>query len=297
MDISGLQAFVSVAENASFSAAADALHLTQPAVSKRIASLENELNNRLFDRIGRQIQLTEAGQALLPRAQNIINEVQDSQRAISNLSTHIVGQLRIGTSHHIGLHRLPPVLRNYNQSFPDVELDMQFLDSEQACKAVLHGELELGIVTLPPDNSDPLTLIPLWNDPLHVVASGEHPLATEKNIKLHSLANHPAVLPARGTFTREVIEDMLPEDVELKVRLSTNYLETIRMMVEIGLGWSVLPETMIQPELGLCPIKIKGVHLSRQLGIVYHTERTLSNAAQAMCDLLLKMADREQTIK
>ena len=295
MDISGLQAFVSVAENASFSAAANALHLTQPAVSKRIAALEAELNNRLFDRIGRQIQLTEAGRALLPRAQNIINEVQDSQRAISNLSTSVAGQLHIGTSHHIGLHRLPPVLRGYNQSFPDVELDMQFLDSEQACKAVLHGDLELGIVTLPPGNTDPLTLIPLWNDPLHIVVSEEHILASEKNIKLQSLANHPAVLPARGTFTREVIEDMLqPADIKLQVRLSTNYLETIRMMVEIGLGWSVLPETMIHS--GLRSINVNNILLSRQLGIVHHTERTLSNAAQAMCDLLIEMADYEQTI-
>ena len=295
MDISGLQAFVSVAENASFSSAADALHLTQPAVSKRIANLEAELNNRLFDRIGRKIQLTEAGRALLPRAQNIINEVQDSQRAISNLSSTVAGQLHIGTSHHIGLHRLPPVLRNYNQSFPDVELDMQFLDSELVCKAVLHGELELGIVTLPPDNTDPLTLIPLWNDPLHIVASEDHPLATETNIQLQSLANHPAILPARGTFTREVIEGMLqPADIELQVRLSTNYLETIRMMVEIGLGWSVLPETMIHSELR--SIEVKGVNLSRQLGIVHHTDRTLSNAAQAMCNLLIPMADPEQII-
>jgi len=290
MDISGLQAFVSVAENTSFSAAAEALHLTQPAVSKRIAALEAELNNRLFDRIGRQIQLTEAGHALLPRARNIINEVHDSQRAISNLSSQVRGRLCIGTSHHIGLHRLPPVLRAYNQSFPEVELDMQFLDSELACKAVLHGELELGIVTLPPDNQDPLTLTPLWNDPLHIVASNDHPLSREKNIQLISLAKHPAVLPARGTFTREVIEDMLhPADIELQVRLSTNYLETIRMMVEIGLGWSVLPETMIHS--GLRSINIKELHMSRQLGIVYHTERTLSNAARAMCDLLIKSAD------
>ncbi len=286
MDISGLQAFISVAENKSFSAAAEVLFLTQPAVSKRIASLESELNNRLFDRIGRQIQLTEAGKALLPRAQNIINEVQDSQRAIQNLSLEVGGKLSIGTSHHIGLHRLPPVLRSYNQSFPQVELDLQFLDSEKACKAVLHGELELGIVTLPPESTDPLTLVPLWNDPLHIVASDEHPLAQQKNIQLAELAKHPAILPARGTFTREVIEKMLqPANITLQVRLSTNYLETIRMMVEIGLGWSVLPETMINK--GIRSIKMRDVNISRELGFVYHTDRTLSNAASAMCDLLL----------
>ncbi len=293
MDISGLQAFISVAEHASFSAAAESMHLTQPAISKRIAALESELNNRLFDRIGRQIQLTEAGRALLPRAQNIISEIQDSQRAIQNLSQEVAGQLSIGTSHHIGLHRLPPVLRHYNQSYPQVELNLQFLDSEQACKAVLHGDLELGIVTLPPNNSDPLTLVPLWNDPLHIVASEEHPLAQQKVVQLSDLAEHPAILPARGTFTREVIEKMLqPADIQLQVRLSTNYLETIRMMVDIGLGWSVLPETMI--DANLRSVNIKDLKLSRQLGIVYHTERTLSNAANAMCDLLLSARVDEQ---
>lgn len=295
MDISGLQAFISVAEKGSFSEAAEVLFITQPAVSKRIAALESELNNRLFDRIGRKIQLTEAGLALLPRAQTIISEVHDSQRAIRNLSQQVGGQLSIGTSHHIGLHRLPPVLRHYNQSYSQVELDMQFLDSEQACKAVLHGDLELGIVTLPPNNTDPLTLVPLWNDPLHIVASDEHPLAQQQNVQLSALADHSAILPARGTFTREVIEKMLqPADIQLQVRLSTNYLETIRMMVEIGLGWSILPETMIGK--GVRSIKVKKLKLSRQLGIVYHTERTLSNAAKAMCELLINAADHEQKI-
>ena len=290
MDISGLQAFISVAEQGSFSEAAEILFITQPAVSKRIAGLESALNNRLFDRIGRQIQLTEAGRALLPRAKTILREVQDSQQAIRNLSKEVGGQLSLGTSHHIGLHRLPPVLRHYNQVYPQVELDMQFLDSEQACKAVLHGELELGIVTLPPDNTDPLTLIPLWHDPLHIVASEEHPLAKQPQVNLNSLAEHPAILPARGTFTREVIEKMLqPANIELQVRLSTNYLETIRMMVDIGLGWSVLPKTMINGNL--CSINIKGLKLSRQLGIVHHTERTLSNAAKAMHDVLVNAAD------
>jgi len=294
MDISGLQAFISVAEHASFSAAADDLYLTQPAVSKRIAALESELNNRLFDRIGRQIQLTEAGRALLPRAQTIISEVQDSQRAIRNLSQEVGGQLSIGTSHHIGLHRLPPVLRHYNQSYPQVELNMQFLDSEKACKAVLHGELELGIVTLPPENTDPLTLVPLWNDPLHIVACSEHPLAQQQSVQLSDLAEHPAILPARGTFTREVIEKMLePSNIQLQVRLSTNYLETIRMMVDIGLGWSVLPETMISGNLRT--VNIKDLKLSRQLGIVYHSARTLSNAGKAMHDLLINSLDSAQT--
>lgn len=285
MDILNLQAFISVAERHSFSLAAESMHLTQPAISKRISTLETELNCRLFDRIGRQTRLTEAGKALLPRAQKILAEIQDSKRALHNLSKKVSGQLSIGTSHHIGLHRLPPTLRQYNLAYPDVELDMHFMDSEQACEAVLHGDLELGIVTLPPTTSKPLAHQTLWVDQLQIAVGEDHPLRDSKRTTLETLANYPAILPARGTFTREVIESaLLPHNIELKIRLSTNYLETIRMMVSIGLGWSVLPETMISNDINA--IHVNGLRLSRELGIVRHTERTLSNAALALITLL-----------
>jgi len=280
-----LQAFVNVAEKQSFSVAAESMHLTQPAISKRISSLESELECRLFDRIGRQTQLTEAGRALLPRAQKILTDVQDSKRAMHNLSETIGGKLSIGTSHHIGLHRLPPTLRQYNLACPDVELDMHFMDSEQACEAVLHGDLELGIVTLPPTVNKPLAHQTLWVDHLQIVVGNDHPLQSIKSTDLETLANYPAILPARGTFTREVIETALDsQDIELNVRLSTNYLETIRMMVSIGLGWSVLPQTMISDDIHA--LNVSHLTLSRPLGIVRHTERTLSNAALALTKML-----------
>ena len=149
MDIPNLQAFIAIAETGSFSEASEHLYLTQPAISKRIAALEDELDTNLFDRVGRKTQLTEAGRALLPRAQKILLEIEDSRRALQNLSNTVGGVLRFATSHHIGLHRLPPVLRQYSKTFPDVELDIQFMDSEEACRAVEHGEMEMAIVTLP----------------------------------------------------------------------------------------------------------------------------------------------------
>ena len=149
MDIASLHAFVAIADSGSFSLAADCLRLTQPAVSKRVAALETELNVRLFDRLGRAVRLTEAGTVLLPRARRILAEVDDSRRALRNLSGSVVGPLILATSHHIGLHRLPPVLRAFTTQYPRVRLDMRFMDSEIACAAVLRGEVELAIVTLP----------------------------------------------------------------------------------------------------------------------------------------------------
>ena len=281
MDIANLQAFIAVATSGSFSNASETLFLTQPAISKRIASLEDELETHLFDRIGRNIQLTEAGHALLPRAQKILLEVEDSRRAIQNLSNQVGGTLRFATSHHIGLHRLPPVLRQYTKNYPNVDLDIQFMDSEEACRAVEHGKLEMAIVTLPLAPSESLDLQHIWTDKLSVIIGKSHPLSKKKLVSLLDLAEHKAILPARGTFTREIIEQaFLEKDLPLNISLASNYLETIKMLVGVGLGWSILPDIMKGPEVKI--LKVPGLNLIRELGIVTHARRSLSNAANEM---------------
>jgi len=281
MDLASLKAFLTVAETGSFSRASEQLFLTQPAISKRIAMLETELETPLFHRIGRQVTLTQAGKALLPRAQQILLDIEDSTRAIRNLSGKVSGLLSIGTSHHIGLHRLPPVLRAFTRHYPDVELDIQFMDSEDACRAVEHGDLELGIVTLPLQSSSLLHTKVVWPDPLCVILGKDHPLVQHKQISLQQLAEYKAVLPARGTFTREIIEHAFAQQkINVDISLSTNYLETIKMLVSVGLGWSVLPESMLSKDIR--KISVKGFKLKRELGMVWHKARTLSNAAQAL---------------
>jgi DNA-binding transcriptional LysR family regulator len=287
MDISALQAFLAVAETASFSQAAERLFLTQPAVSKRIAALEAELGTALFDRVGRQVGLTEAGRALLPRARRIVDELEDSRRAIANLSGKIEGRLSFGTSHHIGLHRLPPVLRAYHQRYPQVALDIQFMDSEQACQAVLRGELELGVVTLPTVTPPSLETQVVWHDSLAVVVAAGHDLAGKAWPTLRDLAQWPAIMPAHGTYTREIVEAAFRrEGLAPQVSMSTNYLETIKMLVAVGLGWSVLPRTMLDAQLAA--LELPALKLERQLGLVTHTGRSLSNAARALQQLLLE---------
>lgn len=290
MELDNLKAFLIVAETGSFSRAAEKLFLTQPAISKRISSLESELDTRLFDRIGHRINLTEAGKSLLPRAQRILIEVEDSRRAVANLTGSVSGPLSIGTSHHIGLHRLPPVLREFTQVYPQVHLNIEFMDSEAACNSVLHGELELGIVTLPLENDPSLRLLPIWHDPLAIVVAPGHPLSKKKKIEARQLSEYPSVLPSSGTFTREVLERTLkPLGVELHTGMATNYLETIKMLVSVGLGWSVLPGSMLDKDLKV--INVKGLEMQRTLGAVMHVERTLSNAALALVRMLEQYGD------
>lgn len=285
MDIATLEAFTVVADTRSFSEAALRLHLTQPAISKRIAQLESSLNCQLFDRIGRQITLTEAGQALLPRAQRILFEMEDMRRELSNLSGAVGGVLKIGTSHHIGLHRLPPVLKTFSRRYPDVKLDIQFIDSEMAFDLVMQGAMELGLVTLPPEPHPTLRTLTVWHDPLAFMVSTEHPLAGRKQVQLQDLAAYPALLPSMATFTRRIVEKLFREqNLKIEVAISTNYLETIKMMTAIGLGWTVLPATMLDDDVLQLPIETEP--LERALGVVYHPGHSLSNAAKAILALL-----------
>ncbi|MFA5679408.1 MAG: LysR family transcriptional regulator [Pseudomonas sp.] len=292
MDTANLDAFLAVAHTGSFSRAAEQLHLTQPAISKRIASLEQQLNARLFDRIGKHVDLTEAGRALKPRAELIINTLTDTARALGNLSATIQGQLRLATSHHIGLHRLPPVLRRFTKAYPGVVLDIQFLDSEVAYEKVLQGEIELAVITLAPEVEPPIIATNLWLDPLEFVVAPEHPLASTQQLQLEQLAAHSAVFPGPNTFTRLVVNQLFEQHgLTPQISMSTNYMETIKMLVSIGLAWSVLPRSMIDSQVRI--LDLPGIQLERRLGCIHHSGRTLSNAGQALMTLLRASGDQQ----
>lgn len=290
MDTQHLQAFIAVAETGSFSVAAETLHLTQPAVSKRIAALEQQLSNPLFDRLGRTVQLTEAGRALLPQAHRILQAVKEARRSIDDLQGEVSGTLSLGISHHIGLHRLPPVLEWFSRHYPRVHFDIQFMDSEEAYEHINLGRIELGVVTLDPAGNNPLQRLPIWHDRLLIAVSHHHPLAQGNSIELAALSQHVAILPGLNTYTGQIVKGLFREhNLNLDVSMETNYLETIKMMVSIGLGWSVLPHTMI--DTSIHALTLQEMKLERTLGCVYHPDRSLSNAATAFVNALDQAKD------
>ncbi|MBR9882530.1 MAG: LysR family transcriptional regulator [Oceanospirillales bacterium] len=290
MDTASLLAFVRVSETGSFSQAAEQLYLTQSAISKRVAQLEMQLDTRLFDRIGRQITPTEAGRTLLPQARNILHALEDAARSLQNLEGNVSGKLSVAASHHISLHRLPPILRLYAQRYPQVEFDLRFDESEIAYDSVLKGDLELALITLAPEADSRIHSETLWVDSLQYVVACDHPLAQLTAPDLNALSRYPALLPAPNTFTHQLVREQLAKQgLELNLGMSTNYLDTIRMMVQIGLGWSLLPETMIDSGLTCLPISNDPIH--RPLGLIYHRDRTLTNAARELVTMLRKSRD------
>jgi DNA-binding transcriptional LysR family regulator len=285
MDESQLKAFVAVNRTGSFTAAADSLHLTQPAITKRIAALESQLGATLFDRIGRNSKLTETGNKLLPLAEKMLLSFTNIRQSADNLKKQVGGGLSLGTSHHIGLHRLPPILRQYTNQYSDVELSLHFVDSEDGVRGVESGELEMAIITLPIVTPDSISAIKIWDDPLALVVGKMHPLANEDYIAVEELAHHEAILPGINTYTRALLEKKLMlTGYKLRIGLSTNFLETNKMMASIGLGWTILPETMLDSTVK--KIHVKNIDLRRKLGYVTRNGKTMSNASKAMIKLL-----------
>jgi len=285
MDTQHLHAFVAIAETGSFSAAAERLHLTQPAISKRIALLEEQLKAQLFDRIGRQIALTQAGHLLLEKAKLILGEVLAAQQAIADLRGDIQGKLSIATSHHIGLHYLPNYLKTFAQRHPQVKLDLHFLDSEQAYQAVLQGKFDLAIITLALQQDPRINSHTLWHDKLQFVAAPNHPLAQRKKLQLADLSPHQAIMPDTNTYTTQLIKTLFDNEGQaLNITMATNHLDTIKMMLSIGLGWGVLPSNLIDHQLTV--LDVDQTVIKRPLGCIYHQQRSLNNAARAFLQLI-----------
>ena len=209
MDKHNLNAFITVAETKSFSSAAEILHVTQSTISKRIALLESTMGQKLFDRIARQISLTPAGAELLPRAKHMVQEYQNAIQAINDLSGSTSGILRLAISHHLGLHRLPPILRTYAQDHPDVALDIEFMDSEKAYEQVLHGHSEIAVITLALEQHNNIARRKIWDDRLRFVCAQDHPLSEVPSPKLKHLARLPCDLTGAehlyGTYSSKLI--------------------------------------------------------------------------------------------
>lgn len=285
MQISQITAFLAIAELKSFSLAAERLHISQPAVSKRIRQLEDNMKTALFDRIGKKSILTPNGLALMPHAERILLEIKNYKSGLAHQHDKPSGILSLATSHHVGLHRLPQILRGFKIAYSAVDLDLHFMDSEDACIAIANNELELAIVTLPEIPDDRLNLEPVWIDVLQIVLAPDHPLSKFSKITRDQLLEYPAILPSTGTFTRKIINNYFATTRDsMKITLETNYLETIKVMVSANLGWSMLPTSMLDDTVVGKPLS--GLEIKRALGIVTRKNRTLSPSSNAMIAML-----------
>jgi len=290
MDINNLEAFIEVAESKSFSRSAESLQLTQPAVSKRIAALESELTLKLFDRMGRSVHLTEAGEVLLPAARKITSEVSRISREISSLGKEVSGKLSIGVTQNIGLDRLARQLKNYRLSYPDVEIDLHVLSADELLGNFESGKVEIILCSANTPNPVAkshlrLTSIEVFKEKQLVVVANAHPLARLSAVTAVELAEHSAILPQPHSLTRQSIDQMMTRHgVEASVVMEEKDTSTTRSMVANGLGWALLPQSEVEESMAV--LNIADLQLNYSQELVSNSNRTLSRAAQAFFALL-----------
>jgi len=165
------------------------------------------------------------------------------------------------------------------------------MDSEVAHERIIHGELEIAIITLASAPHERLIAEPIWRDELVFVCSRAHDLAIRKNVTITELAEYAAILPDMTTFTGRIVKGMFKDhDLPLEVSISTNYLGTIKMLIGVGLGWSVLPKTMLDDDVVVLDISVE-IDLARASGVIHHVNRTLSNAGKVFINLLREGSD------
>jgi DNA-binding transcriptional LysR family regulator len=291
MEFYQLVSFSKVAETKSISRAAEELFVTQPAVSKQIKALEEELGDRLFDRLGKKVHLTRTGEALYGRAVKILRSVEEAKAAVKGLSGECSGELVIGTSDHISLHRLPDVLKSYIAAYPKVDLKLRCHRSETILDMVGGNLVDVGVITLPKVTGNLVSKV-IWKDPMSLVFPKGHPLALLKSIRLRDITKYRLILPEPGTTTRKTIDDAFAKGkLVANVGMEVAYIETIKGLVKAGLGISILPDKAVEAEVKgglLLEARIQDANVTRNLGVVYLKDKYFSRPATEFLRFLKK---------
>lgn len=284
MDINSLKTFIKVAETGSFSRSAEQLNLSQPAISKRIATLEVRLDAQLFDRVGRKVHLTEAGQILLSGAKQIQLEVDRIEDVLLSHGTEINSSLTIGTTAYIASNQLSPLISVFEQSFSGVEIDLQLASTESLVERAASNMIELALCPLHRSsiNALPTVLqhVELWSTDLNIVAKTDNPLASLSRVTQSELAASKAILPKHGTFARKAIDRELAFDTNKDdLSVAAEDFNTMRSLALMGMGWTYLPEYMIDPTL--VKLNVPGINMKYTTTMLRRRERTMSRAAEA----------------
>jgi DNA-binding transcriptional LysR family regulator len=249
-----LQVFHTVARLLSFTKAAEALHMTQPAVTFQIRQLEEQFNTRLFDRTHNRISLTEAGERVFVYADRIFDLYQEMGRAVSELTGEIGGALTIGASTTIAEYMLPTLLGDFKESYVDVTIHLKVANSDGIVAMVENNVIDLGVVESPVANKN-LAVEVCRRDRLVAIVPPWHPLVTQHRVTFPQLLEHPFICREEGSGTREVIGTHLHQlnggKATLKIAMELGSPEAVKGAVEAGMGVSVVSRTTIQKELRL----------------------------------------------
>ena len=288
MELYSLQVFLTVANERSFSRAAGKLLRTQPAVSLAVQRLERELGERLIDRSGKELILTDAGRVALDYARRFESLRQEMTNSLAELKDNSSGRLIIGANESTTLYLLHHIER-YRELYPKVKVQVRRSFSSKIPNELIDGNLELGVISYDPGD-ERLKSKTIYIDALTFVCSPRHRLADRKTVSMSELASenfvaHNVVSPYREVVLREFQN----HKVHLTMDVEMPTIEAIRWFVQQNLGVAFLPRMCVEQDIAkkiLHEVRVKELHVERKIRVVYPTRRGLSYAAKAFLELL-----------
>lgn len=266
MDTAKLAVFVAVAREGGFSAAARRLERSQPSVSQLVASLEEDLGQRLFVREGRRVSLSQAGEVLLEHAERILDELARAREHVARAASLREGRLALGTTDTLACHLLPPALAEFRRRYAGVDLRIETRPSPVIAERVAARELDLGIIALPIATKLATQALAPYEDV--VITPRDHPLASRKRVRFEDLAEHPLILLDRTTATRAFIDgELARRSLRPRVAMESTSVEVLIRLVELGFGASIVPALAVQRGR-VIKISLVGATERRHVGVV-----------------------------
>ncbi|MGE3270299.1 MAG: LysR family transcriptional regulator [Chloroflexota bacterium] len=293
MLIKQIEAFVEVVQRGTVSRAAEALGVTQPALTARLHALESDLGQVLFARSGRGVRLTDAGRVFLPHAERALLAIADGRAAVADLASGQAGKLVIGATGSVSSYVLPKVLKRFRTEHPRVELTVRTGHSEQVLELVLAESVELAIVRQL--RHDDIEVVPLYDDELTLVTHPSHPFALRGSARLADVVAEGLVVFDRASSYYELTQALFVEaGVPPRMIMELDNFEAAKKMLEEGLGVALLPTVAVARELELgqlasVPILDAGPVHRRMVVIRRNDVGPPGGIAQAFLDMLLEM--------
>lgn len=288
MELRQLQYFLAVCKELNFTRASENLNISQPSLSQQIKNLEEELGIPLFDRIGKRIAITEAGKIFQIHCYRIFHELEQAQAALRDLNGLQRGELRIGAELTEMNPLLSTVILKYKEIYPNINLFVQGLRTEEIRKALLENELDFGVVFLPVEDEE-LESIPLFSEQLSFVVPVNHYLARYEEIELKQLEDVHLILQPEDYFLRKQIDEFAEElDVKLKPTLELTAIESMIELVSQGVGGAILPELYLKSlqDERIKRIKLINPKIRVDIGIVYRRDKFMCAATKEFIFLL-----------
>ena len=290
MNLRNTEIFCEIAMHRSFSKAADARNISQPAVSQALHQLEEEMGVTLIDRSQRPIELTSEGTVYYERCQKWLEDYRQIEEAVYRSRGKTVGRVRVVSIYSVGLLQMSTYVKRFRLAYPDVRLSLDYAQTDEVYSRICSDEADLGIVSFPRVGGE-ISCIPWQDQEMTLAVAPDHPLACLGSIRLEQLAGQDFVSFSPELMIRRETEKLLRKaGVTVNVVHQFDNVENVKRAVEIGLGAAILPRATMLRELDYASLRslpIDDVDVSRTLGIVHKRNKHLSTAAEKFVQLLL----------